>query len=399
MSQDTKARIGIYSLGMLSMAALAIMSSIALIMADFPDASATEVQQLMAIPNLMAIIVALIFSWLANKFPRKLIAVAAPLFIAVGGLLPVVVNGGLPFLLVCSAILGVGVGLISNITQVLINDLVSPEKRQAAMGQYMIFVNIGSVILTTGGGMLAANGWRDNYLIYALAIPVLIAVAIFIPMYKADIPEPAQQDASAEKPKLGVAPFVIAGIVMALSLTYNVFPNNVSLIILGNNLGDAAMVGIVNSLGTVGGILAGATLDKFPRGFQQRSLGICLIMNGLALLAIAFAGNLVVIAVASFFIGFALATGFSQSPFVLSLSVNPMVFPMAMSIYSIGNSLGGTISPTLVNAISGSVFSGSAADCFIVGAVIAIAVGVIFLLTRFQAKIVERAQLGAPQQQ
>lgn len=395
MSKDLKAKIGIYSLTLLSMAALGITPSISLIMAAFPDASATDVQQLTAIPNFMAIIMSLLFSVIANKVPRKAVAIAGPLLVAIGGLLPAFMGGSLMFLLVCSGIVGLGVGCISNIAQVLITDLISPENRQAAMAQNVIFVNIGAIIMTTGGGMLAANGWQSNYLIYLVALPVLLAAFIFIPFYKNELPEDAGQGA----PKvgfsdLGITPFIVGGIILVVNLTYSVFPNNAAILIMGNGLGDTSSIGLINSVSTIGGMIAGVVLPKVLPRIQRFSLALGLCIMGVALIVLGSVANLTVMFVAAFFIGAALSVGFAQCPFMISLSVAPMVMPMAMACYSIGSSIGGTLSPTVVNGIAGALMGGAASDCCIVAGVIALVVAAVLLATRFQAGILDKAGLG-----
>lgn len=399
MSKDTKARIGIFSLTLLSMASLGITPSIALIMAAFPESSATDVQQLTAIPNFVAIIMALLFSVGANKIPRKVVAVAGPVLVAIGGLLPYFFGNSLAFLLVCCGIVGAGVGCVSNITQVLITELVSPEKRQATMAQNVIFVNIGAIIMTTCGGMLAADGWKNNYLIYLVAIPVLLLAAIFIPYYKpeavADADKPADAAASGPKPSLGVKPFIVAGIILTVNCVYSAFANNASILIINGGLGDSGAVGIVNSVSTIGGMVAGVVLGKIleNRTIQRMSLALGLIIMGAGMVAMAVATNVAVMCVAAFCIGFALSIGFAQCPFVISLSVAPALIPTAISMYSIGSSLGGTISPTLINGIAGSLLSGSGADCCLVAAGIAFVIAAILLVSGFQGRIIDNAAL------
>ncbi len=401
MSKDTKAKIGIFSLTLLAMASLGITPSIALIMEAFPESSATEVQQLTAIPNLMAIVTALAFSVVANKIPRKIVALAGPLFVAVGGLLPYFMGNSLAFLLVCSGIVGLGVGCVTNITQVLITELISPEKRQEAMAQNVIFVNIGAIMMTMGGGMLAAGGWKNNYLVYAVAIPVLILVLMFIPFYQPAIMEDAAPGKDAgPKPSLGIKPFLVAGCILVTNLVYSAFANNASILIIGNGIGDSSAVGLVNSVATIGGMIAGVILGKILSvpAIGRRSLSLGLILMGCGMVVMATTSNVTVMCVAAFFIGFALSIGFAQTPFVISLTVAPVLIPTAISMYAMGSSIGGTISPTLVNGIAGSLLSGSGADCCFVAAAIALCAAAVLLVTDFQGKIIDAANLPASQE-
>ena len=392
MSKDTRAKIGIFSLTLLSMAALGITPSIALIMQAFPQSSATEVQQLTAIPNLMAIIVAVIFSLIANKVPRKVVAVCGPLCIGVGGLLPAFVNGGMGLLLACSGVVGMGVGLISNITQVLITELISPEKRQATMAQNVIFVNVGAIFMTMVGGMLAAGGWRQNYLVYLIAVPVLILAIVFIPMYHGDAADvKTDSESTGGKPRFGSTAIIAAFVILVFNCVYSAFPNNAALVLQQNGLGDASMAGIVNAVGTLGGLVAGLVLGGLLKYFQRVSLAVGIALMGIAMFAFAFAGNIVVALIAEFGLGFALSLGFAQCPFIISISAAPALIPTAMAMYSIGSSLGGTVSPTLVNAIAGATIGTTGSGCCVVAGAIALIACIVLFATRFQARVIDRA--------
>lgn len=392
MSKDSRAKIGIFSLTLLSMASLGITPSIALIMQAFPQSSATEVQQLTAIPNLMAIVVAIVFSLIANKVPRKVVAVCGPLCIGIGGLLPAFVDGGLEFLLICSGIVGMGVGLISNITQVLITELISPEKRQAAMAQNVIFVNVGAIFMTTVGGMLATGGWQQNYLVYLIAVPVLIFAILFIPMYRGNAADTKiESEIPDGKQRLGSTAVIAALVILVFNCVYSAFPNNSALVLQQNGLGDASMAGLVNAVGTLGGLIAGLVLGKLLKYFQRVSLPVGIALMGVAMFVFAFASSIVTALVAAFFIGFALSIGYAQCPFIISISAAPALVPTAMAMYSIGSSLGGTVSPTLINAVAGVTAGATGSGCCIVAGTIAIITCVILLVTRFQSRAIDKA--------
>lgn len=278
MKVSTKAKIGIFSLTLLAMSTLGITPSIDLIATDL-GVDASDVQQLTAIPNLTGIVSALIFSAVGNKIPRKYMAVAAPILIAVGGLLPVFVDGGFTLLLVCSAILGLGVGLVTNTANTLITDLIPVEEQGKTMSQNVIFVNAGSIFMTVVGGLLASGGWRNNYLVYLIAIPVLILVLLFIPMQKVDNPDKTAADAQAEvkaheaenaeeAPKSsglkGMSAAIIAAIVILIyNCCFSAFANNAALLMADWMDADSisSWTGIVVAVGTIGGVIAGFTLD------------------------------------------------------------------------------------------------------------------------------------------
>ncbi len=400
MNQVTKSKIGIFALTLLAMSTLGITPSIGLIMVDF-GADASQVQQLTGIPNLMGIVSAFIFSAVATKVPRKAMAIAAPLLIAVGGLLPALVSGGMPLLLVCAGILGLGVGLVTNTSNLLITELIPAEQQESMMAKNVIFVNLGSIVMTVGGGILSAGGWRNNYLVYLVAVPVLLLVLMCIPWggASADGPAakndaaPADAPAAGEKPSAGLGSVAIVGslAILAFQLIYCAFPNNVSLILAETGAGDSTMAGMVTAAGTFAGIICGVTLNILLKKIQRFSLAFGLVLMAIGMFVMGAATSLPAIIAAAALVGFSLSIGFAQCPFVIAIGTNPAAIPTAMGLFSAGASVGGFVSPTLLNALSGAFMGGSAQGCCIIAGVISAVVAVVLLATRFQAGVIDRA--------
>lgn len=284
--------------------------------------------------------------------------------------------------------------VVTNTANLLITDLIDPERRQAAMAQNTIFVNGGSIFMTVVGGMLATGGWRNNYLVYLIAIPVLILVLLCIPNYKADLgeaPAGADRGQTTEKPSLGTTPIVI-GIVMFLYMcVYSTFPNNAALVLVQGGFGDPTLTGMIIAAGTVSGIVAGFTLDKVLKPIQNISLGFGLGMLGVGILILGFANSVPMCIGAAVIIGYSLSFGFAQSPFVIAVSTAPVLISTAMAIFSAGASIGGFASPILTNMLSGMLMGGTAQGCCIVAAVISFIGCAALLLSGFQAKVLRKA--------
>ena len=388
MSKNLKVKIGIFSMSLLSMAPLGIVPSIALIAASFPEASVSEVQMLTSIPSLMSLVAAVIVARVANIIPRKLLAVSGPALVLVGGILPFLLPANLPLMLVCSGILGCGVGFVSNLTQVLITDLLAPEERQEAMALNTVFVNVGGIFMTFVGGQLASGGWRNNYLVYLIALVPIIAVAALIPMKSQSVEAAKEAD---PKPKMRESVtanvIIIAAITLVYMLLYNVFSNNIALLLSERNLGDSGISGIVSSIGLIGGMIAGMVVGKIIPYFQKISLGVSFALLAIAMAVIALVPNAIVITVAAFFTGVSMTILMAQCPFLISLSTTPLTMPGAMAVYSIGSSFGSFASPTVMNAINSAVFGGGAGNCILLAAIISIIVAALVILSGFQARV------------
>ncbi|MDO4849723.1 MAG: MFS transporter [Coriobacteriia bacterium] len=391
MKSSLKAKIGIFSMSLLSMAPLGIVPSIALIAASFPEASVSEVQMLTSIPSLMSLVAAVIVARIANVIPRKILAVTGPALVFIGGILPFLLPANLPLMLVCSGVLGCGVGFVSNLTQVLITDLLSPEERQEAMAMNTVFVNVGGIFMMFVGGQLAAGGWKNNYLVYLIALIVVIAVIAMIPM-KSERVEEAKE--AGPKPKMSESitanVIAIAAIAFVYMLLYNVFANNIALLLSERNLGDSGISGIVSSIGLIGGMLAGMVIGKIIPYFQKVSLGVSFALLALAMAVIALVPDATVITVAAFFTGVSMTILMAQAPFLISLSTTSLTMPGAMAVYSIGSSFGSFASPTVMNLLNDAVFGGGAGNCILLAAIACVVAAVVVIASGFQVKVLEQ---------
>ena len=395
MKQETKYKAGILSMALLSMAPLGISPSIASIARSFPNASISEIQMIMAIPNLMALVAAVLVARIANILPRKAIAIAGPSCVLIGGLTPFFIGTNLPILYLCSGILGLGTGMISNITQVLTVDLIPTEDRQTVMAQNTMCVNMGGIFMTYVGGAAAVYGWHNNYLIYLIAAPIVIAVVALLPAIAAkaasNVSATHDYTTTEQKPSkksaLNPTVLVIAILGFAFMLLYNIFPNNISLLIEDGGLGDASTAGTANSICLIGGLISGLILGKIVPYFQKHAVAVAFGMFAVSLFVLGFPVHIAVVYVGSFFVGFAMTIYMAQCPFLLSLSTDSTTMPTAMAAFSIGSSLAGFVSPSIMNFISSSFLGGNVEGMFMVAGCLAMVVCVLVAITRFQAHV------------
>jgi len=395
MAKTTKVKAGIFSLTLLSMASLGITPSLSAIAQSFPDAGATTVQMLTSIPSLIGIVAALVIGKIANVTPKKSIAIVGVVLVAVGGLLPYFFSSNLAFMLVCSGILGLGVGAITNVTQLLFTEFLPPEERQAAMGLNTAFVSLGAMFMTMVGGFLAAGGWRNNYLVYLLAIVVLVLSLALIPNDR-DMVEAAKQDMSdAPKGKISPSTIVVAVLGILFLALYNSLMNNMAMVAITSGLATpetvSTVAGLAGTLATLGGLACGLVLGKLLPHFMKQSFLVAFGLVGVGLILVSLATSLPVYYVACFLVGATLSIFMSQAPFVLSVSNPPYMIAASIAVYSIGTCIGGFLSPIVLNAISGAVLDGTPAATLRVAGVIALVTAAILTATGFQKKVLDEA--------
>lgn len=395
MKETTRAKAGIFSLTLISMASLGITPSLSAIAEAFPEGGATATQMLTAIPSLVGIAAAIIVGKIANTTPKKSIGLFGAVCIAVGGLLPYFFNSSLTFMLVCSGILGFGVGTITNVTQLLFTEFLPPEERQGAMALNTAFVSVGAMFMTTVGGILAASGWRNNYLVYLLAVVVIFAAAILIPNDRDKVQEVQEEKRDAPKAHLQASSLVVGLLGVAFLALYNSLMNNMAMCAISSGIATGETVstvaGMAGTIANLAGLLCGLVLGKLLPHFQKQSFLVAFGLAGVGLILMGVSSNLALYYAAAFIVGATLSIFMSQAPFVLSVSNPPYLMAASMAIYSAGTSIGGFISPLVLNALSAVFAGGSPAGTLVIAGVIALAIAVVLGVTRFQRKVLDKA--------
>lgn len=395
MKETTKAKAGIFSLTLISMSALGITPSLSAIAEAFPEGGATAAQMLTAIPSLIGIAAAIVVGKIANHTSKKAIGLFGALCIAVGGLLPYLYNANLTFLLVCSGILGFGVGTITNVTQLLFTEFLPPEERQSAMALNTAFVSVGAMFMTTVGGILAAGGWRNNYLVYLLAVVVLIASAILIPNDRDKVEEIKEERAEAPKAHLKASSIVVGLLGVAFLALYNALMNNMAMHAISSGIASpetvSTIAGMAGTIANLAGLLCGLVLGKLLPHFQKQSFFVAFGLLGIGLIIVGLSTNVVLYYAGAFLVGAMLSIFMSQAPFVLSVSNPPYLMAASMAIYSAGTSIGGFVSPIVLNALSGAFAGGSPSGTLVIAGIIGLAIAVALGVTGFQRKVLDKA--------
>ncbi|MDF2312605.1 MFS transporter [Lactiplantibacillus pentosus] len=147
---------------------------------------------LTSLPNLFMMLAGLLIGKLtATKLNLKTLTLSAVVLVIIGGFLPLAFHTNFIFLLFCSCLVGLGQGACTNLSQVLISQMLPETERQSTMGLTTTFTNLGGIVFIMGGGQLAANsGWVNNYWIYLFSLLILIVVITLVPMHPAATRQP-----------------------------------------------------------------------------------------------------------------------------------------------------------------------------------------------------------------
>ena len=245
----------------------------------FPAASDLMIRMILTLPQILIIPGSLITGKLASRFRKKDLLVIGLILYIIGGL-----SGGLmptiSLLLMCRALLGLGIGIIYPLTTSLVADFFEGEERVHMMGLSSALNNLGGVIATLLSGILALISWRAPFLLYCIAIAVLIETIVFLPK---ESPDPLPSDNSSHSGVLFILPYLM-GILM-LNIIFYTIPSTTSMSIRTLSLGGSIYSGLMLAIQNFCSFLTGATFKRSFPLFKKniRYIGMFLIASGFLL--------------------------------------------------------------------------------------------------------------------
>lgn len=387
----SKTRIGVLAVSMMGMAALAITPSYAAIARTF-SLTNTGVQMLTSLPNLFMMLAGIIIGKLtASRFNLKNLTLLAILLVTIGGLLPLAFHTNFAFLVFCSCLVGLGQGACTNLTQVLISQILPKKERESTMGLSTTFINIGGVVFIMGGGQLASmSSWVNNYWIYLFSLLILLVVLVLLPFRPKVL---AQNQADGLSTKIVLNKYVFDSALWAFltMLLNNVLNNNISLFVVHEHLGATTQAAFTSTISLIGGMLCGLVVGLIGKRFKYSSIALSFFIYGLAYLLIGVFHSLLIVFVGSFLVGAAMSIAMGQFPYLISISVADNSVSMALGIYVAIYSIGGVISPFVINPLT-SLVKKMGLNVFSVSGILALVIGCVCLLAKYQKNLVNNAQ-------
>lgn len=387
----SKTRIGVLAVSMMGMAALAITPSYAAIARAF-SLTNTGVQMLTSLPNLFMMVAGIIIGKLtASRFNLKSLTLLAILLVTIGGLLPLAFHTNFAFLVFCSCLVGLGQGACTNLTQVLISQILPKKERESTMGLSTTFINIGGIVFIMGGGQIASmSSWVNNYWIYLFSLLILLAVLLLLP-FRPKVLDQSQADKLGNKIVLNKYVFYSALWAFLTMLLNNVLNNNISLFVVHEHLGATTQAAFTSTISLIGGMLCGLVVGLIGKRFKYSSIALSFFVYGLAYLLIGVFHSLLIVFVGSFLVGAAMSIAMGQFPYLISISVADNSVSMALGVYVAIYSIGGVISPFVINPLT-SLVKNMGLNVFSVSGILALVIGCVCLLGKYQKNLVNNAQ-------
>lgn len=277
----TGLKAAILTMSFLQMATNAIAAILADISAEFLEASTVAVQYLMTFPNLLVVVMSIVTARLSVRVPKKMLAMAGLCASLIAGIGSFLFHGSIVLLYCWAGVLGIGIGLVVPIAASLIADYFDGGEKDELLGYQTAAANIGSMLMTFFGGMLAVAGWHYNYLVYLLALPGIVFTMMFVPERNAATQEGSKKTerTGIKIPKATWSYFVIAAVFMLL---FYMGPTNLAMFVGERGIGSAMTTGTAATILLLGGTVMGLIFGKVASrmGKYTITLGFLILAAG-----------------------------------------------------------------------------------------------------------------------
>ena len=181
---NKKSMIGIFSFCATAMLSNITMGILAYIMQGYPDVNPTTVSQILTTPALVGTAYAFCVGILHKKIPAKYLLMLGQLGLFSYGMIFLFLGGVAPIgvLIAAAGLVGIGQGSNNTLLAIMLADACPDEnKRGGILGICMAVMNVGGVIFTNLGGILAATRWQNAYMAFFAVAVSLVVQFLFLP--------------------------------------------------------------------------------------------------------------------------------------------------------------------------------------------------------------------------
>lgn len=343
-------RITILLTSMVMMGASFLAPIMGELTALFPQYAPSTIQMLMTVPNLIVVIISLLFGTIEAVFDKKSLCVFATGCVAAAAVGFFFLHSSLPVMFLLSVLLGLGLGIISNITVVMISLYYHGEEEASLMGLQSSFVTIGGVIMNIAGGLLAGIAWYYDCLTPLIAVPAMIMCLLFVPKQKS-------LRTVQEKVSLPKTIFPYFGIAFLFGSLYNMLPTNMALIVGEKALGGPSFSGLATAVFMSGGILGGF-IYAFLQKILSDKVGAVAVLNlGIGMFLLSVSPNSIVFLVGAFWGGCSVSLLMPQFMFSISNKTDKKVTPTALGYLTVSINAGNFLAPQVFARIPAATVS------------------------------------------
>ena len=382
-------KLTILVIAMFQMPSLAISPAISKIMSQFGRELAT-VQTALQIPNLVspfaAILASIIVAKAKGKLPKKYVIIFGLGCIVVAATGIVLFSNQFWTLYLWGAFIGIAIGLFIPTTASLMMDSFDEDAVRVISGQQSSFINIGGIIMSILGGLLADVIWFGGYLTFYFGVPIIILCVLYLPV-KARIEETAAEQTSSNAPTEDKSKFnwnvaFYGFCIFFFMMCSNVSGPNLSVYVIDQlKIGTAGTTGYISAVQMLGGACSGMVFSKLSAKLRDYMIPLAFLTLCIGFTVLGTATSLVMIFIGAFLTGSAMSMCMPQCMFSISLYVNENSSTFANAISSsIAPSLGGFLSPVIFTPLTTALFGEAVSSRYLFLACVTLALCVLLVV-------------------
>ncbi len=302
--------VSILSISLLTvMAGAAVAPALGIIREYFSDEPLTVVQLIISMPALFIAITNLFFGRLCRIFTaKKLTLIGLIMYVVFGCAAGLFSN--IYFVLVCRALLGIGVGILMPLSTGLISYYFTKDKHDMLMGYSSAMNMMGGVIATLIAGLLAIVSWRLSFLVYLMGVLCIVLVMLWMPDEKIVDDGPKKKETGTFRKYY---PYIV-GMFLLMIVFYN-YPSNFALEVSKNGAIPKHLVPIVMATMDVFGFIGGLVYPKLKIKLGKLTKDVTPVLFILGYIFLQFVGGFTGTLIGSFIIGAASGMGI---PYLIS---------------------------------------------------------------------------------
>lgn len=315
--------------GMAAMIDLAIYPAADAIYTVFAEENIALVNFIITGPSLMIVIGSILCGFVTQKIGKKQILSIAYLFFCISAIFGGTFDN-VYYMIVMRTIAGLSAGFISICSAGLIVELFVDEQIMSRiMGTYTGMMSLFGAIMSLAAGYVAVIDWHLVFMIYLIAVPILILIILFVPKTK---PENTQEEITQESEEKvqWIRPLSLAGAAFVLNAAYAVVLTMIAVFLAEQGIGDAATAGTMGMLGTLGSMIACFLFSKTYMVLKRRTPIIFSLVMALGFIILANTVSVTGVSIAVFCMGAMYGMGYSYY-----LMYASMVVPQSKSSLSI----------------------------------------------------------------
>lgn len=345
--------VGVLSLSLILTSALSVSSCLPDMLNSFSNHSRSSVELLMSVPAFAMMIIIASSPMLLKYMNERTMITSGLLIYGIAGMIPTFFTS-YGIILVSRILMGIGIGLINTKAVSMIGERFTGNLQQRLQGMRCSMETLGQATLTLIAGQLLGFQWNYAFVIYGIAFVILFIYLKFVPASM------VQSNVNGEFKKVGykisfsewILIFqnaVLGGILVCSSVSNSL---RIASYVTEKGIGTAVNGATILSLATFVGFLSGLIFGNLIKTLRRFTLLFSMCIGAIGFAIIAFANNLIVVAVGASISSFSVTIGTSFIFNRLSTRLPVRALDTGNSIVLVGCNLGSFIAPFVLQAVN-----------------------------------------------